>query len=196
VRELLEERGRTTNGDVRALLDGVATLPPRTAERRPALLAAAAAVAILVIGGALAVARLSGTPAPTGPHVGAAAFAGDPRLAACGSGMPGVGQVFEMAHARDYRQYLPAWTAAIPELDVDDPALVVIGTPYAIGVIGGPQPAPSVRLPTVGPGHPLVVDVCIATGSGSDAILHRYVRRSTEPVVPVPSNTAAAPLGA
>ena len=70
--------------------------------------------------------------------------AADPRFERCGGLVGDVVGAFEMAHARDYRAHLPAMGAA-PELDVDDPAFVVLfraDHPLGAGRPGVGTPAP------------------------------------------------------
>ena len=62
-----------------------------------------------------------GLPVPPDP----AAFAGDPRLAACFAAAGEVQAAFEMRHARDYQRHLPRMLRS-PELEVDDPGFVVV----------------------------------------------------------------------
>ena len=183
VQSLLAERGRTTNGDIRAVLDGIDELPARSGDRRRSWLAAAAAIAILVIGGGFALGRIPvpsfGQPG-TGP--GPAAFEGDPRLADCEAqiGSPAA-QVFEMAHASWFPLYFPGWSRGAPELEVQDPALVVIG-PQLPGmnrvprIEGDPTPAT-----TPSP----MFRMCIAVGTPNDATLHDYGYTWFDRIVPM-----------
>jgi len=139
LRDWLRERGRTSDHELRALAGNVAVLPPRRPRRfRPLL--AVAIVAVAVVGAWTLVPRfgqVGGEPAASPVPPDPAAFAGDPRLARCGVPPATASHAFEMAHARDYRRHLPA-TLLAPELDVDDPAFVVVfDGPHPGGVLGG-----------------------------------------------------------
>jgi hypothetical protein len=183
VRDLLAERGRTTNGDVRAILDGLDALPARAGGRARSRLTAAAAVAILVIGGGLALGRI---PLPnlgqSGIGPGPAVIGGDRRLTECEAqiGSPAA-QAFVMTHAAWFPLYFPGWSRGAPELEVDDPALVVIG-PEMPGRNFVPRanddptpattPSPTFRM-------------CIAVGTPDDATLHDYGYTWFDRIVPV-----------
>jgi hypothetical protein len=190
LRDVLADRGRTTNGDVRAVLDAVPGLPERRSGGRRSLLAAAAAIGVLVLGGALVVGRLSLSSAGTaGPRVGPAAFAGDPRVAACEATTGPAAQVFEMTHAEWFPLYFPGWWKGAPELEVPDPALVVIGAPFMGGILGGaPGSDPSSPAPT----HPPSYLMCIAVGPPEAAVLHQYGPTSFDRIVPVLSEADVA----
>jgi hypothetical protein len=177
----LRERGGTDRSAIQALAGNVAALPPRN-QRRPSQLATAAAVLVaLGLGVFFLVPRSGGVTAPAGPTGGTspsaaspvppdpAAFAGDPRLARCVASVLTALDVFEMAHARDYRLYLPAMLLA-PELDVDDPAFVVVyrgqnPVPYTGPSGVGPRPS-------LAPGHH---DMCVLVGPDAvTAVLNNY----------------------
>lgn len=170
LRDWLRERGEADPAAMSAVVARIDTLPSR--RRRPsAWLAAAAAVLVVVtvIGVGLVAPRLGGTsaasPAPTPPDP--AAFAGDPRLGRCFGGVATPEYVFVMPHARDYQRHFPAMGLS-PELDVDDPAFVVV---FAADVArnafpltgghgaGGPQATPE---PSPGDGSERFV--CIVVG--------------------------------
>lgn len=165
VKRWMRDRAGNDRSVVASLVDNVATLPARR-RRQPSQLAAAAAV-ILALGlAAFALAPRTGSisspaigPVPPDP----AAFAGDPRLARCGASVDTAADAFEMAHARLYRMYLPAMLLS-PELDVDEPAFVVVYAgmhPFAIG--GAPAPDGQARQPrSLAPGHH---DVCVLVGA-------------------------------
>ncbi len=125
------------------------TLPPRSDRRRPRLSAVAAAVAVLMV--ALGTVAILGLPRSSGgPLVplppDPAAFAGDPRVAACFGDTAPVEFVFEMPHAHDYQRHLPNMLLA-PELNVEEPGFVVI---YAAGA--HPMTGPAESMP-LGPDH-------------------------------------------
>jgi hypothetical protein len=154
----LRERAGDDRAALRALAGNVATLPRRRQPNRllPLVASVAVIVGILVFaaprlgqtGGQAVVAPPSTTPVPT--LGGPAGFAGDPRLARCFGGAGHVEFVFEMTHARDYQRYFPHMLLA-PELDVDDPAFVVVFDADFPGVetVGG---VGAVRK-TLQPGH-------------------------------------------
>ncbi len=158
VRDWLRERGRTSDHELRALAGNVAVLPPRRPRRfRPLL--AVAVVAVAVVGAWTLVPRfgqVGGEPAASPVPPDPAAFAGDPRLSRCGVPLATPLYAFELAHAGDYHRHLPAMLLA-PELDVDDPAFVVVfDGPQPFGLSGGPGPPSSNE-----PGNH---DVCILVG--------------------------------
>jgi hypothetical protein len=189
LRDLLAERGRATNGDVRSVLAGIEHLPDQTTGRR-SWLAAAAAIAVLVVGGGLALGRVSLPGFSGGDHpVGRTAFAGDPRLAACESDLGDkADQVFEMTHADWYPLYFPDWLFDAPELDSRDPALVVIGpTSAAADPATGPTGQAEGTPPTV-TGHAM----CIAVGAAGNATLNHYGPPSLARIVPVLSDADIA----
>lgn len=129
----LRDRAGNDRSALQALARNVAALPPRRPNRtRP--LAVAASIIVLLSLLALALPRFGGvgtevtsTPTlrPTLPG-GPDAFVADPRLGICTIGLPADMEfVFPMAHARDYRSYLPRMGVS-PELEVDEPASVVV----------------------------------------------------------------------
>ena len=98
----LRQRGAADRSTLQALAGNVAALPPRN-RRQPSNLAAAAAVIVALGLAAFALATHNGSvsnqvngPVASGP----AAFAGDPRLAACSTDVADVDRVFEMVHSR------------------------------------------------------------------------------------------------
>lgn len=148
---------------VRTSIDG---LPAR--QRRPGrgwLFAAAAVVAVIAIGlSAVLVPSQPAGGAPGGPPVqpDPAAFAGDPRLAACFGAAGPVEFAFEMPRARDYQRHFPAMLLA-PELDVDDPGFVVVfasGAELLVG-LSGPPGATGEATPSAGPNER---SVCVLVG--------------------------------
>jgi hypothetical protein len=142
----MRERAQPDPTALAAVRGSIDALPGRRrGQRRGWLLATAAVLAIVAVG--LSSLLLSPSQQGTGPSGPSrpvppdpAAFAGDPRIAAClGTAAP-VQYAFEMAHARDYQRHLPAMLLS-PELDVDDPAFVVVFAAGARIVGGAPPPA-------------------------------------------------------
>jgi hypothetical protein len=63
----------------------------------------------------------------------------DPRLGACGGPVGNVRVAFDLDHARDLWAHIPGFLGA-PELEVDDPAHVVVyDGPVAIDITGRPR---------------------------------------------------------
>lgn len=163
LKQWLRHRAGDDQAAVRALAGSVATLPPRRV-RPNRLVPLAAGIAVLVgaawlLGSRLATVTNTTTATPTNSATFSpgdpAAFANDPRLVRCPLLPANVETVFEMAHARDYRRYLPSMGIS-PELDVDTPALVVIyreGTPEppTTGFGGASTPVPGTRIVCVVP---------------------------------------------
>ena len=169
LRRWLRDRGRTDRSALEALAGNVAALPPRR-DRRPAPLAAAATILIALGLGAFALQPRPGSvsapsPSPSAPAPpDPAAFAGDARLALCGASVDTALFAFEMSQARDYWLYLPAMLLS-PELDVDEPAFVVVyRSVHPFPVLGAPPPDGQVRAPrtSVAPG---LHDVCVLVGA-------------------------------
>ena len=109
-------------------------------------------------------------------------FAGDPRSTACQSDLEGGALTFEMTHAMWVPFYFPGWTVGAPELEVDDPALVVIGEE---------QPDPDLWQPTRQRGSeaPRLADAGLphvhrGRPPGA-AIIHDYGLTWFDPIVPV-----------
>jgi len=165
VKRWMRDRAATDRSTLAALAGNVATLPPR--RRRQASQLAAAAAVVLALGlAAFALAPRIGSvsspavgPVPPDP----AAFAGDPRLARCGASVDTAIDAFEMGRARAYRLYMPAMLLS-PELDVEDPAFVVVyGAMQPFGVAGAPQADGRTLEPrSLTPGHH---DVCVLVGA-------------------------------
>ncbi|TAL12661.1 MAG: hypothetical protein EPO00_01595 [Chloroflexota bacterium] len=157
-----------------------------TGPRRPprsALVAAAIVVGIVaaVTIGPWVAGLLSPWPDP-------ATYAGDPRLAACRERLPDVDHVFEMRHARWFPRYFPGWTDGQPELEVDDPALVVLSKPNAYAGMGVPRAGTPSDDPTgPSPTPELLYMMCIAVGAPDGAIVHVYGPIRFESIVPVVS---------
>jgi hypothetical protein len=185
----LRDRSVADPSDLRALAGHVAVLPPRRRRRDPRLAAVAAAVVVAI--GLTAFALAPGRANVAGPQPpDPAAFDGDPRLAACRDQVGDVAQAFEMTHAQWFPLYFPGWWKGAPELEVDDPALVVIGrsmpgmnrVPRASGV---PEPT--------GTPTPMFF-MCIAVGPPGNAQLHQYGPTWFDRIVPVlsPADVARA----
>ena len=184
-RRLLAERGRVTEDDVRRLIDGVLELSARQSRRRWPMIAASV-VAIVVGAAVLILPRLSpsGVAGPQPPDP--AAFDGDPRLAACRTQLIDVDRVFEMTHAQWFPLYFPGWWKGAPELEVDDPALVVLESPRQRGFAGAPAAQPTDGgsagpVPTQSPSF----QMCIAVGPPGNAQIHQYGPTWFDRIVPV-----------
>ena len=103
---------------------------------------------------ALGIAACSFAPRPGDPS---RLVADDPRVKDCGIPIGEMWMAFAMEHASDFTKHFPGWSEGAQELEVPDPALVIIGPPL---------PAKA--------GEGAVYEVCIAVGAPSDAIVHRY----------------------
>ena len=187
----LRQRGTADQADLRAIAGHVAVLPPRRGGR-PANLVAAAAVIVALGIGAIAVAprfgSVSGSAAsdasfmPDPTESIPARFADDPRLAACSTQFVAEpATVFEMTHAQWFPLHFPGWWKGAPELEVDDPALVVIGREQHWPRVAGPPP-PGQTYP---PDSDLGYEMCIAVGTASGFITHGYGVTHFDRIVPV-----------
>jgi len=180
----LRHRAGDDRAALQSLAGNVAALPPRRA-RPNRLVPLAAGIAVLVgvawlLGPRLATVTNTTTAPPTSAASfrpgDPAAFAGDPRLGQCPLLRDDIETAFEMAHARDYKLYLPNMGTS-PELDVDASALAVIyrvGTPEPPTTGVGPASTriPGTRIVCVVPtGQPpnVYVDVDI-TGLTLDVV--------------------------
>ena len=179
----LRQRGAADRSILQALAGNVAVLPPR-GRRQPMNLAAAAAIIVALGLAALALAPHNGSvsnqvngPVASGPT----AYAGDPRLAACSTDVADVDRVFEMVKSRYFPLYFPGWWQGAPELEVDDPALVVIGREQ-VWPITGAAPGPG---QTVDPNAGLGYQMCIAVGTPASFIVHNYGVTHFDRIVPV-----------
>jgi hypothetical protein len=154
-------------------------------------LARSAAIVVAVVGIGLVAASALGFSKrlpvgfPFGPRPGDPSLvASDPRLSRCGVPSDRVWLAFTMGQARDFSRHFPGWSAGAPELEVDDPALVVMSQGEDISTTGFAPSSP----------RPLFYEMCIAVGPPSDAIVHQYgwtrfdaVRPSLNgPLVPLP----------
>lgn len=182
----LRDRGAADRSTLEALAGNVATLPPPS-RRQPSNLVAAAAVIIALGLAAFALVPRNGSVSsqvngPVSPTPsGQAAFAGDPRLAACSSDVAEVDRVFEMVKSRYFPLYFPGWWQGAPELEVDDPALVVIGREQ-VWPITGAAPGPG---QTFDPNAGLGYQMCIAVGTPASFIAHNYGVTRFNRLVPV-----------
>jgi hypothetical protein len=179
----LRQRGTADQSTLQALAGNVAALPPRP-RRKPSNLAAAAAVIVALGLAAFALAPRNGSvsnqvngPVASGPT----AYAGDPRLAACSTDVTDVDRVFEMVQSRYFPLYFPGWWQGAPELEVDDPALVVIGREQRWPITGA-APGPG---ETVDPSAGLGYQMCIAVGTPASFIVHNYGVTHFDRIVPV-----------
>ena len=151
--DLLASRAQAGAGEVDALGAFVARLPARGGRRSAGPLAVAAAV-VALIGLAVVATLPRGTsgaaPRPPDP----AAFAGDPRLAACETTPDRTLAVFELAHVRDYARQLPrAYPLDGLAADPESPALVVVfAAPGSPDRAGSPAPSGSHDVCLVTPG--------------------------------------------
>jgi hypothetical protein len=186
----LRERGATDQSALRALAGHVAVLPPRRSRRPANLLAAAAVIVSLGLGAVALAPRFGSVAAPAASDAGVPdatgsipiAFAGDPRLAACSPQFVAEPvTVFEMAHAQWFPLHFPGWWKGAPELELDDPALVVIGREQHWPRVAGPPP-PGQTYP---PDSDLGSEMCIAVGPASGFIVHGYGVTHFDRIVPV-----------
>jgi hypothetical protein len=183
VKRWMRDRAGNDRSTLADVASNLATLPPRRRWQRSQF-AAAAAVTIAIGLTALAlVPRFTfgigeaNAPRPPDPS----AFAADSRLAACRSYVAEPAMVFEMVHSRYFPLYFPGWGLGAPELDVDDPALVVIGREQ-VWPITGAAPMPGQTLdPMAGLGY----QMCIAVGPPDNAIAHDYGITRFDRLVPV-----------
>jgi len=193
----LRDRAGNDRSAIQALAGSVAVLPPRRAGRRTPL---AVAASILVMIGLIALvaprigqvgsdAEQSPRPEPSAAASpgGPDAFAGDPRLSRCFGTPEEMEFAFEMAHARDYRRYIPRMGIS-PELDTYAAAFAVVyrdgwAGPAITGTVGA-QP----RTPM--PGRRFV---CILV-TGADPNLYSDVDITGLTVAVTPSETQAPNL--
>jgi hypothetical protein len=179
----LRDRGAADRSTLQALAGNVAALPPRR-RRQPSNLATAAAVIVALGLAAFALVPRNGSvssevngPVASGPS----AHAADPRLAACSTDVADVDRVFEMVQSRYFPLYFTGWWQGAPELEVDDPALVVIGREQ-IWPITGAAPGPG---QTIDPNAGLGYQMCIAVGTPASFLVHDYGVTHFDRIVPV-----------
>jgi hypothetical protein len=183
LRRWLRQRGAADRSTLQALAGNVAALPPRR-RRQPSNLATAAAVIVAVGLAVLALVPRSGSVSsqvngavPPDP----AAFAGDPRLARCTQELLDVDKVFEMTKASYFPLYFPGWWQGASELEVDDPALVVIEHEREWATTGGaPMPGQ-----TRDPKPALNYQMCIAVGTPDSFLVHKYGPTHFDRIVPI-----------
>jgi hypothetical protein len=137
---------------------------------------------VLLVG---VVAIWRGVSALLSPWPDPATFASDARLAACRSVLADVDHVFEMTHARWFPRYFPGWSEGAPELEIDDPALVVLERPQQWMVFNqaplfGPDTGAGPR-----PTNPPLYRMCIAVGPPDNALVHLYGPTWFAEIVPV-----------
>ncbi|HLQ48117.1 MAG TPA: hypothetical protein VK233_04035 [Candidatus Dormibacteraeota bacterium] len=179
----LRQRGAADRSTLQALAGNVAVLPPRR-RRKPSNLAAAAAVIVALGLAAFALAPHNASVSnqvdgPVSP--GPSEFARDPRLAACSTDVADVDRVFEMVKSRYFPLYFPGWWQGAPELEVDDPALVVIGREQRWVILPAPPPPGQTLDPNAGVGY----QMCIAVGTQATFIVHNYGVTRFDRIVPV-----------
>jgi hypothetical protein len=181
VQDWLAHAGRSTDVELAAIRTTVAALPGRQTGRRRHLLGAAASIVVLLGLGGLVIGRMPAIglgAQPPDPR----AYAGDPRLAACRDRIGDVARAFEMTHARWFPLYFPGWGLGADELEVDEPALVVLGPEAPLPAFGGPVRAlgQTIELePRRG------YQMCIAVGAPPDARIHEYSWTPIRKIVPV-----------
>jgi hypothetical protein len=112
-------------------------------------------VAALVLAGSIALAGCSLAPRPGDPN---RLVKEDPRVLGCGIPIGEMWMAFPMARARDFTSHFPGWSEGAQELEVDDPALVIIGPGQPSGF----------------PNEGSLYEMCIAIGPPIDAIVHHY----------------------
>ena len=178
----LRQRGAADRSTLQALAGNVAALPPPN-RRQPSKLAAAAVIVALGLAVFAVVPRNgSVTSEATGPvPPDPAAFAGDPRLARCAQELLDVDKVFEMTKASYFPLYFPGWWQGAPELDVGDPALVVIEHERQWGTTGGALMPGQTR----DPNPALYYQMCIAVGTPDSFLVHKYGPTHFDRIVPV-----------
>jgi hypothetical protein len=178
----LRQRGAADRSTLHALAGNIAALPPPN-RRQPSKLAAAAVIVALGLAVFAVVPRNgSVTSEATGPvPPDPAAFAGDPRLARCAQELLDVDKVFEMTKASYFPLYFPGWWQGAPELDVGDPALVVIEHERQWGTTGGALMPGQTR----DPNPALYYQMCIAVGTPDSFLVHKYGPTHFDRIVPV-----------
>jgi hypothetical protein len=206
----LRDRAGNDRSAIRALAGNVAALPPRRRRGLSPLASAAAILVALALGAFILAPRFGSVGGSAGgtPTNGEAAT-WNLELARCDASLATALAVFPMEHARDYRLHLPAMLLS-PELEVDDPAFVVVyGEMHPFGVGGAPPPPGQTRAPrSLDPGHH---DLCVLVGADAataelniygnvDTTGMRAAVESTEPSVSSapstePAADASTPLG-
>lgn len=176
----LRDRAGNDRSALQALAGNVAAFPPRRQRRIGPLASLAASIAVLLGLLVLASPRLEGLGGDASPSAGeshGAVLPGGPepyvnvhdaRLGQCFGTPEDMEFVFEMAHATDYRSYLPRMGLS-PELDVEDPAFVVVYRDGWHGPVSGGVPGAERQSPTPG-----LRFVCVLV-SGGDPNLYSDV---------------------
>jgi hypothetical protein len=160
----LRDRAGHDRSALQALAGNVAALPPRRRRGLSPLASAAVILVSLALGTFILAPRLGSVGgSPEGTPTNGEAATWNLELARCGASLATALAVFPMEHARDYRLHLPAMLLS-PELDVDDPAFVVVyGEMQPFGG-GGAAPAPGQTWAprSLDPGHH---DLCVLVGA-------------------------------
>jgi hypothetical protein len=186
----LRERGTSDRSAIRALAGNVAVLPPRRRRGLSPLASAAVVLVALALGAVILAPRFGSVGGPAG------APTWNKELARCGASLETAFAVFSMDRARDYQLHLPAMLLA-PELDVDDPAFVVVYA--AMQPFGGggaaPPPGQTWAPRSLDPGHH---DICVLVGyDAATAELNIYENVDTTGMrVAVESGEPSGSLGA
>lgn len=174
VSHLLREAGETHEGELehlRAFAAGLTKEQQRT-PRSSWLITAAAAVAAVVIA-VIAITRGPATlPGLEGGGTNYPVASSDARFEACGGTVEEVIAAFPMDNARDFGDHFPNAGRA-PELEVDEPAFVVVFSDRApVGLMPqlprrGESPAPASPLPS----HH---DLCVLVGPDAGGVVNIY----------------------
>jgi hypothetical protein len=175
----LRDRAGNDRSALQALAGNVAALPPRRRRGLSPLTSAAVILVALAFGAFLLAPRFGSVGGrPEGSSTSGEAATWNLELARCGAPLATALAVFQMEHARDYRLHLPAMLLS-PELDVDDPAFVVVyGEMQPFGGGGAAPPAGQTRAPrSLDPGHH---DLCVLVGAdAATAELNIYANVDT-----------------
>ena len=160
----LRDRAGNDRSALQALAGNVAALPPRRRRGFSPLASAAIILVALALGAFILAPRFGSVGGIAGgtPTNGEAAT-WNLELGRCGASLASALAVFPMEHARDYQLHLPAMLLS-PELDVDDPAFVVVYEEMQPFSVGGAAPPPGqTRAPrSLDPGHH---DLCVLVGA-------------------------------
>jgi hypothetical protein len=142
----------------------------RPSDRRGAVAIALAGLLALLIWSPSIGGRAPGDPA---------GVAGDARLARCGATVPDVEFAFTIPRASDYQQYLPAM-GDFSELDLDEPALVVVFRADTSGAAASTSPDTGRK-------------VCIYVGKAGQGELDLYSDVSIEGLRATPDGPVLVP---
>lgn len=175
VSSLLREEGEIHEGELERLRAFAASLT-REEQGAPAsgglLIAAAALGAVILV--VLAISR--GPATLPGLDVGGTSdwvVRSDPRFEACGGTAEDVLAAFPMETARDFRKHFPNAGKA-PELEVDEPAFVVVFSDRAPVGVAPQLPRRGESLPPASPGLPNHHDVCVLVGPDAGGVVNIY----------------------